>query len=121
MRSFGKASFALCLSMILSVPGAVAQDDGVASLPVFQGPFPETVNMVFHGQVAPDELGALPVPGVWAKGMMNDLWGWTSPDGEDYALATNSGGIAIVRVTDPDNPEFLGRIESQSPADFRNI
>ena len=77
--------------------------------------------MVFHGQVAPDELGALPVPGVWAKGMMNDLWGWTSPDGEDYALATNSGGIAIVRVTDPDNPEFLGRIESQSPADFRNI
>jgi choice-of-anchor B domain-containing protein len=43
------------------------------------------------------------------------------PDGEEYALAPNSGGIAIVRVTDPENPEYLGRVESQNPLDFRNI
>jgi choice-of-anchor B domain-containing protein len=95
--------------------------DGVASLPVFKGPFPETVNMRFLSQVDPEDLGALEVPGVWAKGMMNDIGGWTSQGGEEYALATNSGGIAIVRVTDPENPEYLGRVESQNPLDFRNI
>ena len=96
-------------------------NDGVSSLPVFKGPFPETENMRFLSQVDPDDLGALPVPGVWAKGMMNDLWGWTSPNGEEYALATNSGGIAIVRVTDPANPVFLGKIQSQDPAAIGNI
>lgn len=96
-------------------------DDGVASLPVFNGPFPDTENMRFLSQVAPKDLGALPVPGVWAKGMMNDLWGWTSPAGQEYALATNSGGIAIVRVTDPENPVYLGKIQSQNPFNFGNI
>lgn len=99
----------------------LSQNDGVASLPVSKGPFPDTQDLRFLSQIAPDDLGALPVPGVWAKGMMNDIWGWTSPEGEEYALATNSGGIAFVRVTDPENPEFLGRIESQAPLDFRNI
>jgi choice-of-anchor B domain-containing protein len=42
-------------------------------------------------------------------------------NGEEYALATNSGGIAIVRVTDPANPVYLGKIQSQSPGDFGNI
>lgn len=99
----------------------LAQDDGVSSLPVFRGPFPHTTNMRFLSQISPEDLGALPVPGVWAKGMLNDIWGWTSPAGEEYALITNSGGIAFVRVTDPENPEFLGRIASQLPFDFRNI
>ncbi|MDH3377667.1 MAG: choice-of-anchor B family protein [Gammaproteobacteria bacterium] len=99
----------------------ILADDGVASLPLFKGPFPETENMIFLSQIDPEDLGALPVPGVWAKGMMNDIGGWTSPNGEEYALAPNSGGIAIVRVTDPENPEFLGRVESQNPFDFRNI
>jgi choice-of-anchor B domain-containing protein len=99
----------------------IAQEDGVASLPVAKGPFPETENMRFLSQIAPDELGALPVPGVWAKGQMNDIWGWTSPAGEEYALATNSGGIAFVRVTDPENPVYVGRIESPLPFDIGNI
>jgi choice-of-anchor B domain-containing protein len=100
---------------------ALMQDDGVSSLPVSRGPFPDTQNMRFLSQIAPDDLGALPVPGVWAKGMMNDIWGWTSPAGEEYALSTNSGGVAVVRVTDPENPVFLGRIESQDPFAFTNI
>ncbi len=99
----------------------VLANDGVSSLPVFKGPFPETENMQFLSQIDPEDLGAEPVPGVWAKGMMNDLWGYTSPAGEEYALATNSGGIAIVRVTDPENPEFLGKVPSQDPAAFGNI
>ena len=96
-------------------------DDGVSSLPVFKGPFPETENMQFLSQVDPEDIGAEPVPGVWAKGMMNDIWGWTSPGGQEYALAPNSGGIAIVRVTDPVNPVYLGKIPSQNPGNFANI
>ena len=110
----------VCLIALLPF-SAFGQDDGVASLPVFKGPFPDTENMRFLSQIDPEDLGALEVPGVWAKGMMNDIWGWTSPAGEDYALSTNSGGIAFVRVTDPANPEFLGQIQSQLPFDFRNI
>lgn len=112
---------ALAFVAVLPTMTVQAQDDGAASLPVILGPFPDTENMEFLGQVTPDEVGALPVPGVWSKGMMNDIGGWTSPSGEEYALATNSGGIAFVRVTDPRNPVFLGKILSQDPFDFRNI
>ena len=120
MNHAGKLLITLSALALLALSNASARD-GVASLPVFKGPFPETVNMRFLSQIDPEDLGALEVPGVWAKGMMNDIGGWTSPDGEEYALATNSGGIAIVRVTDPENPEFLGRVASQDPFDFRNI
>lgn len=99
----------------------VLQGDGIASLPVFEGPFPETENMDFLGQIAPEDLGAIPLPAVSAQGRMNDIWGWTSPAGQEYALVPNSGGAALVRVTDPENPEFLGRVESQNPANFRNL
>ena len=121
MNQINKLIFALGTVALLAVSSAPAKDDGVASLPVFKGPFPETINMKFLSQVDPEDLGALEVPGVWAKGMMNDIGGWTSPAGEEYALATNSGGIAIVRVTDPENPEFLGRVESQNPLNFANF
>lgn len=100
---------------------AISTSDGVASLPVFSGPFPEVENMNFLSQIAPASLGAVPLTGVSSGARMNDLWGWTSPAGEEYALAPNSGGIAIVRVTDPENPEFLGRIESVTPTDFFNL
>lgn len=130
----------LLISLLVIIPSAIAlahdgdhdpatahpfeltlADDGVSSLPVFKGPFPETENIQFLSQIAPDDLGAEPVPGVWAKGMLNDIWGWTSPSGGEYALVTNSGGIAVVRVTDPENPEFLGEIQSQAASDFGNI
>lgn len=99
----------------------IKADDGVASLPVFNGPFPGTKNMEFLSQIAPNGLGALPLPGVSAQGRMNDLWGWTSLGGEEYALAPNSDGIAFVRVTDPENPVYLGKVQSQSPSNFGNI
>jgi choice-of-anchor B domain-containing protein len=120
MNHAGKLLITLWALIFLALSNASAKD-GVASLPVFKGPFPETVNMRFLSQIDPEDLGALEVPGVWAKGMMNDIGGWTSHSGEEYALATNSGGIAIVRVTDPENPEYLGRVASQDPFDFSNI
>lgn len=122
MKRFNQLAAVLAISAVLPVTSALAKDDGVASLPVNLGPFPDTANIQFLGQVTPDEVGALPVPGVWAKGMMNDIGGWTSTtSGEEYVLATNSGGIGFIRITDPRNPVYLGKIGSQAPLDFRNI
>ena len=121
MRSIARIAGAAALAVTLPLQAAFAQDDGVASLPVFQGPFPDTSNMKFLSQISPEAMDAQPVPGVWSKGVVNDVWGWTSPGGDEYALVTNSNGIAIVRVTDPENPEYLGRLSSQAPFDFRNI
>lgn len=121
MRSFKKLATVFAFSTVLPITTLMAQDDGVSSLPVNLGPFPGTENIQFLSQVTPDEVGALPVPGVWAKGMMNDIGGWTSPSGEEYVLATNSGGIGFIRITDPRNPVYLGRIISEAPLDFRNI
>jgi choice-of-anchor B domain-containing protein len=98
---------------------ALAQDDGVASLPGIKGPFPDTQNMRFLSQVSREDLGTLPFPGS-ARGLLNDIWGWTSPAGQEYALVGNTGGLAVVRVTDPENPVFLGRVESQAPGDPGN-
>lgn len=120
MRVPAKCVVVLLVLLMLSLP-ASAQDDGVSSLPVFEGPFPDTRNMVFLSQISPDDLGAMPLPGVWAKGMVNDIWGYTSPAGGEYALVTHTGGVSIVRITDPGNPEFLGRVATQLPFDFRNI
>ena len=94
----------------------MAADDGVTSLPEFRGPFPDTQNMVFHGQVTPTDMGALPIPAFGiAKGVASDIEKWTSASGEQYALVTHSNGIGFVRVTDPDAIEFVGTIPAFIP------
>ncbi|MGK0422184.1 MAG: choice-of-anchor B domain-containing protein, partial [Polaribacter sp.] len=43
----------------------------------------------------------------------SDLWGWTdSTTGKEYALAGMTNSTAFVDVTDPINPIFLGRLDS---------
>jgi choice-of-anchor B domain-containing protein len=95
--------------------------DGVSTLPVAEGPFPDTENLRFLSQIDPDSMGALPMPGVHTKGMLNDIWGWTSPGGEEYALVGTTAGLAVVRVSDPENPEFVGSLESQNPGNIGNL
>lgn len=97
------------------------QGDALGSLPVVEGPFPDTENMRFLGQIEPEAMGALPIPGVFGKGMLNDIWGWTSPAGQEYALVGTTAGLAVVRVTDPENPEFLGSLESPAPGNIGNL
>jgi hypothetical protein len=107
----------LTLSMMpTSVP-----DDGASSLPPLSGPFPDTENMRFLSQIPPALLGAQHVPGVWSRGTVSEVWGWTSSSGEEYALVTRTGGTSFVRVTDPTNPVFLGVVQTPTPFDFRNI
>jgi choice-of-anchor B domain-containing protein len=115
-RRLHGALLVVALVGALLIPGAAsAGDDGVSSLPEFRGPFPHTKNMVFHGQVTPTDMGALPIPAFGiAKGFVSDIEQWTSPAGEQYALVTHTGGIGFVRVTDPNDVQFVGSI----PAEF---
>jgi choice-of-anchor B domain-containing protein len=43
----------------------------------------------------------------------SDLWGWTdSTTGKEYAISALTNSTAFVDVTDPINPIFLGRLDS---------
>ncbi len=82
------------------------------------GPFPDTVNMTLESQLLPAEIGAVtPRSGV----LLNDIWGWTSPDGEEYALVGTGDGMSIVRVTDPANPVHIGIVPTTAPDSVANL
>ncbi len=52
--------------------------------------------------------GALQV-GTGGAAELNDIWGWTDPEtGREYALVGRSDGMAVVDVTRPTAPAFLG-------------
>jgi choice-of-anchor B domain-containing protein len=48
----------------------------------------------------------------------NDIWGWTDPQtGRAYALMGKTSGMAIVDITVPDSPVYLGDLPSHQPAE----
>jgi len=66
-----------------------------------------------------EELGA-------ARGArLNDIWGWTDPEtGREYGLVGRMAGTAVVDVTDPHNPRYLGnlaRTEGSRSSTWRDI
>tara|TARA_B110000503_G_scaffold136994_1_gene220398 strand:+ start:153 stop:1610 length:1458 start_codon:yes stop_codon:yes gene_type:complete len=45
----------------------------------------------------------------------SDIWGWTdNTTGKEYAIAAMTNSTAFVDVTDPVNPVFLGRLDSNA-------
>tara|TARA_B110001469_G_scaffold125515_1_gene141080 strand:+ start:521 stop:2029 length:1509 start_codon:yes stop_codon:yes gene_type:complete len=45
----------------------------------------------------------------------SDIWGWTdATTGKEYAIAAMTNSTAFVDVTDPVNPIFLGRLDSNA-------
>ena len=45
----------------------------------------------------------------------SDLWGWTDPStGKEYAIAAMTNSTAFVDVSNPINPIYLGRMDSQN-------
>lgn len=45
----------------------------------------------------------------------NDIWGWTDPStNKEYALVGTSNSTAFVDISDPVNPIFLGRLDSEN-------
>lgn len=90
-------------------------------MPSILGPFPDTVGLEFLGQLTNAELGASRLVFTGAS-FLSDIWGWTSPDtGHEYAIVGTSSGVSFVRITDPANPEFLGRIPTTNPDTLRNF
>ena len=45
----------------------------------------------------------------------NDSWGWTDPqDGSEYALMGLNNGTVFINITDPVNPDYLGKLPTHS-------
>jgi choice-of-anchor B domain-containing protein len=45
----------------------------------------------------------------------SDVWGWTdTTTGKEYAIAATTNSTAFVDITDPINPVFLGRLDSNA-------
>jgi choice-of-anchor B domain-containing protein len=74
--------------------------------------------MTLRSQLVPAEIGAVTPRSVV---LLNDIWGWTSPKGEEYALVGTGDGMSIVRVTDPKNPQFIAIMPTSEPADVSNL
>ena len=52
---------------------------------------------------------------------VSDVWGWTDPEtGREYALVGRTGGAAIVDVTDPASPRYVG-VVSANPSGARDL
>ncbi len=55
----------------------------------------------------------------------NDVWGWTDPaNGDEYALMGTTDGATFVDVTQPEDPDILGMLPTQSDdggASWRDI
>lgn len=52
----------------------------------------------------------------------NDIWGWTSPSGQEIAMIGLKSGTSFVNITDPVNPLFLGSLPGRGkPTIWRDI
>ncbi len=52
----------------------------------------------------------------------NDIWGYHSPSGREYALMGLTNGVAFVDITDPNNPVVLGNLATHtSNSSWRDI
>ena len=52
---------------------------------------------------------------------VSDIWGWTDPEtGHEYALVGRTGGAAIVDVTDPAAPRYVGVVPA-NPSGARDL
>ena len=70
-----------------------------------------------------DLLAFLPTSAIggepWER--VSDVWGWTDPQtGREYALVGRSGGAAVVDLTDPAAPRYVGVIPA-NPSGARDL
>ncbi len=62
-------------------------------------------------------------PGGMNASAANDSWGWTDPlDGKEYAIIGLTNGTAFFDISDPVNPEYLGKLPTHTdPSTWRDI
>ena len=62
-----------------------------------------------------DLLSFVPLSELGTSGDANDIWGWTDPQtGREYAIVGLYDGTAFVDVSDPTNPQVLGKLETET-------
>ena len=139
---------AIALGTSAAVVGAPGTDGGFGAALAFRrdpggpwsdpewlrpGPGPDAVT---EGEVRCDEgaaagfscdgvdlLAFLPISVIggepWER--VSDVWGWADPEtGREYALVGRSGGAAIVDVTDPAAPRYVG-VVAANPSGARDL
>jgi choice-of-anchor B domain-containing protein len=85
MTRDSRSSYSLLLALALIGPGA-----GSATAQTSQ-------NIIFHANLH-------------EHAEYNDIWGYTAPNGDEYALLGTNTGTAVINVVDPDNPYETGFI-----------
>ena len=61
-----------------------------------------------------DLLGHIPVEDL-PLSFVNDIWGWTSDAGTDYAIMGGTEGTVFVDLSDPRDPVNVGFLPAQDP------
>ena len=139
---------AIAVGTTVAVAGAPGTDGGYGAALIFSrepgGPWGEPewlrpaagLEAVTDGEVRCEEgaaagfacegvdlLAFLPTSAIGAEPWerVSDVWGWTDPEtGREYALVGRSRGAAIVDVTDPATPRYVG-VVSANPSGARDL
>lgn len=82
-----RTSTARILATLLLLPTAAGWPSSADAGP--------NANVIFHANL--DEHGTY-----------NDVWGYTAPNGDEYALLGTTGGMAVINVTNPGAPYETG-------------
>ena len=61
-----------------------------------------------------DLLSSLTTDEIGGAQNQNDIWGWTSATGREFAIVCKSNGTAFVEVSDPVNPVYLGDLPTKT-------
>ncbi|XP_062510156.1 uncharacterized protein LOC134186259 [Corticium candelabrum] len=62
-----------------------------------------------------DLLSFVPLSELGTTGDANDIWGWTDPEtGREYAIIALYDGTAFVDVSEPSEPQVLGKLPTQT-------
>ena len=139
---------AIAVGTTVAVLGAPGTDGGYGAAMVFTrelgGPWGEPewlrpgggLDAVTEGEVLCEEgaaagfscesvdlLAFLPTSAIGAEPWerVSDIWGWMDPEtGREYALVGRSGGAAIIDVTDPAAPRYVG-VVTANPSGARDL
>ncbi|MYB06792.1 MAG: choice-of-anchor B family protein [Gemmatimonadetes bacterium] len=139
---------AIAVGTTVAVLGAPGTDGGYGAAMVFTrepgGPWGEPewlhpgggLDAVTEGEVLCEEgaaagfscesvdlLAFLPTSAIGAEPWerVSDIWGWMDPEtGREYALVGRSGGAAIIDVTDPSAPRYVG-VVTANPSGARDL
>ena len=51
----------------------------------------------------------------------NDMWGYTSPSGREYAIMGVSEGVVFIEVTDPTQPQVVNAYQAEEVSTWRDM